>query len=317
MDKRDELLATVASLYYNLNLGQNEIAARLECSTATVSRLLREAKERGIVEIHIRMPIPRDLKREQALIKRFGLKDAYVLRTSADADPNTLLTQVGMLASTYVERIIDQFPLGGTIGVAWGTGVHALISAIANNFAQNIDVVHLLGGIGASAIDTPDLARMVAQKLGGRHYDMLAPVMVERPIAWEILMEEPTVRDALLRARQVQLAITGIGTVEAEESSFLRAKLLTRDELATLRAQGVVGEMCGRFFDIHGDSEAIGINQRIIGIALDDLRKIPHSIAIARGPLKVRSIIGALRGAFVKVLATDDITAQQVIEETA
>lgn len=46
---------------------------------------------------------------------------------------------------------------------------------------------------------------------------------------------------------------------------------------------------------------------------MDDLRKIPQSLAVARGLPKVVSIFGALRGRFVKVLATDDVTAREVI----
>jgi len=59
----------------------------------------------------------------------------------------------------------------------------------------------------------PDLARIVAVKLGGRHYDLHAPVLVERPEVRNVFLTEPTVRDGIRRARSVQIAITGIGMV--------------------------------------------------------------------------------------------------------
>jgi len=62
MEHREELLATVASLYYRLNQSQGEIAERLDVSIATISRYLKEARERGIVQFNIRMPIPRDFE---------------------------------------------------------------------------------------------------------------------------------------------------------------------------------------------------------------------------------------------------------------
>jgi DNA-binding transcriptional regulator LsrR (DeoR family) len=314
MYQREELLATVASLYYKLHKSQSEIAARLDVSSSTVSRLLKEAHEKGIIEIQIRVPTPRDLELEQQVIDRFGLKDAYILQTSPDQSGEGLLQTIGQLTAGYIGRVVANLAPGSSIGVAWGTGVHAAVSALPDNSAQNIDVVQLLGGVGALVVDSPDLARIVAQKLGGRHYDLHAPVLVERPGTREVLLQESSCYEGLLRAKSVNLAITGIGTVQDEASSFLRAGLLSRTDLSKLRSQGIVGEICGRFFDIEGRCDCFEINKRIIGIELDDLRRIPQSFAVARGLLKVESIIGVLRGRFVKVLATDDRTARAVLE---
>ncbi len=314
MEHREELLATVASLYYRLNQSQGEIAERLDVSIATISRYLKEARERGIVQFNIRMPIPRDFELEQRFIKRYGLKDAYILQTSGEGDNASLLAGIGQLASVYLEHIIGSFPLGASIGVAWGTGVHAAVSALPDHFAQSIDVVQLLGGVGELVVDSPDLGRTVAQKLGGRHYDLHAPVLVERATSRNLFLQEPVVLDGIIRARSVRLAITGIGCVNEDASSFLRAGLISRADLATLRQQGAVGETCGRFYDMDGRHEQFEINQRIIGIELDDLRAIPASVAVARGQSKVPAILGALRGGFMRVLATDDLTARGVYE---
>ena len=85
MNERDDLLAMVASLYYKLNQGQGEIAQRLGVSTSKVSRLIKEAWERGIIDVQIRMPIPRDFALENELVSRFGLRDAMVLAGTPDA----------------------------------------------------------------------------------------------------------------------------------------------------------------------------------------------------------------------------------------
>jgi DNA-binding transcriptional regulator LsrR (DeoR family) len=314
MEQREELLATVASLYYKMNQSQAEIASRLDVSVATISRYLKEARERGLVQFHIQMPIPRDLEMEQLFVKQFGLKDAYILQTSGEADSDSLLQGIGRLASVYLEHIIGSFPPGSSIGVAWGTGVHAAVSALPDHYAQNIDVVQLLGGVGELVVDSPDLGRMVAQKLGGRHHDLHAPMLVERATSRDLFLQEPVVLEGIIRARSVRLAITGIGSVHDEASSFLRAGLLSRADLSALRQAGAVGETCGRFYDINGQSEQFEINQRIIGIELSDLRAIPQSVAVARGITKAPAILGALRGGFMRVLATDDLTAHAVVE---
>ncbi|HHY57896.1 MAG TPA: sugar-binding transcriptional regulator [Chloroflexi bacterium] len=313
MNERDDLLAMVASLYYKLNQGQAEIAERLGVSTSKVSRLLKEAWERGIIEVQIKTPIPRDFALETQFVARFCLTDALILDAKPDSDEEGLVASAGQLAAIYLQRIIPDLPDGAMIGVAWGTGVHATVNALPNNPGRQIDVVQLMGGVGALVVDGPDLARMVAAKLGGRHYDLHAPVLVERPEVRDLFLAEPTVREGIRRARSVQLAITGIGSLDERDSSFLRAGLLTRADLSMLRSLGAVGETAGRFYDAKGQTAAIELNRRVIGVELEDLRRIPRVIAVARGLTKAAAILGALRGCYLDVLATDNITARAVM----
>jgi DNA-binding transcriptional regulator LsrR (DeoR family) len=313
MSEREELLAMVASLYYKLHQSQAEIAKRLDVSSSKVSRLLKEAWEQGIIEVQIKTPIPREFALEQELIKRFGLRDAYILETKSDSNKTDLLSATGQLAAIYLQRIITALPPGSSIGVAWGTGVHATVSALPNNPGRQIDVVQLMGGVGALVVDGPDLARIVAVKLGGQHHDLHAPVLVEDAQVRNMLLNEPIVSEGIRRARSVHVAITGIGSVEEKTSSFLRAGLLSRMDLAELRNLGAVGEAVGRFYKLDGRGEGLAINERVIGIELEDLRHIPQVLAVARGLTKAPAILGALRGQLIKVLATDDITAHAIL----
>ena len=313
---RDDQLVTVASLYYELNQNQQQIAERMEISRSSVSRMIKEARDRGIVEIRIHRPVHRDYRLEQGLIETFGLQDAQVLLTTAELRDEQMLYGVGRLAAAYLERVFGTLPVGACIGIAWGTGVHAAVTALAEERSRQIDVVQILGSVGAAntLIDGPDLARVVAAKLGGRHYDLHAPVLVEQEGLRDLLAQEPSVRDGLKRARSVALAITGIGTMHEEVASFLRAGHLSPADLARLRSEGIVGDTVGRFFDVNGHSEPYAINDRVIGIDLEDLRAIPRVVAVARGLPKAQSILGALRGKFLTVLATDDLTARAVLE---
>jgi DNA-binding transcriptional regulator LsrR (DeoR family) len=320
--QRDDLLVTVASLYYELNQNQRQIAERLDMSRSSVSRLIKEARDSGIVEIRIHKPVYRNYALEQTLIEAFGLHDAYVLITDDEKRDSKkrndeILWGVGQLACSYLRRVITTLPPGSCIGISWGTGVYAAVHPLPEDRSKQIDVVQVLGSIGAPdpLIDGPDLARMAADKLGGRNYGLHAPALVEQTALRDLLLAERSVRDGLERARTAALAIIGIGSVQDEAASYLRAGLLTRQELAALRAAGVVGETCGRFFDAAGEFVHLEINRRVIGIELSDLRKIPRVIAVARGLSKLQSILGALRGRYLKTLATDDVTAQAILAQ--
>lgn len=312
---RDDILVTVASLYYDQNQNQQQIADRLEISRSSVSRMIKEARDRGIVEIKIRRPLYRNYELEQALLDRFAIRDAYVLLTGNLGEPDAALNAIGRLAAGYLNRVIESLPAGTSIGIAWGTGAYAAATALSAHPEKQIDVVQLLGSVGAPdpLIDGPDLARMLAGKLGGRHFYLHAPVLVEQDGLRDMLYRESAVREALARIDTLALAVTGIGTVQPEASSFLRTGHLTLAELEGLQSQGIVGETCGRFFDQDGRSDGFEINEHVVGIELTALQKIPRVVAVAHGLPKVQAILGALRGKLMTVLCTDDITARAIL----
>lgn len=314
MDEREELLATVASLYYTLDQSQSDIAKRLGVSTSKISRMLKEARDNGIVEIRIRTPIPRDIALEQELIARFGLRDALVLLSSSEGDDETRQNALGQMAAMWLKRTLPNLSPRATVGVAWGTTIHVTVAALPNMTECGMDVVQLMGGVGLHSVDGPDIARILAAKLGGRPFDLHAPAIVERQETRSMIVAEPSVRDALQRARNVQLAIVGIGAVQDKNSAVLRAGMLQRSGLATLRAQGAVGEIMGRFYRADGSTTGLEINEHFIGLDLTDLRRVPISLAITRGQAKIDAVHGALRGRLVTVLATDDLTARGVLE---
>ncbi|PJF25273.1 MAG: SorC family transcriptional regulator, partial [Phototrophicales bacterium] len=68
-------------------------------------------------------------------------------------------------------------------------------------------------------------------------------------------------------------------------------------------------------FDVEGKTHNLDINRRVICLDLMDVKRIPQVLAVACGLPKRRSILGALRGGYIKALATDDMTAAAVLEE--
>ncbi|HEU5432674.1 MAG TPA: sugar-binding domain-containing protein, partial [Thermomicrobiales bacterium] len=109
-------LAEVATLYYVDNLTQEQIGARIGGSVATVSRLLAEAHDVGIVEVRVHHPVPTVLDLQQALVAGFGLRAARVLRTDGLA-PTHLLPRLGELTAGYLKAAITD---GAVVSVGWG-----------------------------------------------------------------------------------------------------------------------------------------------------------------------------------------------------
>ena len=72
---QEALMSQVAYLYYEEMLTQEAIARRLQVTRWKVGRLLRAAREQGIVEISIRHVDSRSVELEQKIVELFGLDD--------------------------------------------------------------------------------------------------------------------------------------------------------------------------------------------------------------------------------------------------
>lgn len=311
---RDDLLAMVASLYYEQDCNQQEIAARLQISRSNISRMLQEAKAKGIVEVRVRKPIYRDEALETQLMQRFGLKQALVFDSLGRRDISSL-PEAGRLAAQYLQETLRPHD---SLAISWGTGVHSVVAALHTMPDAHVDVVQMIGSVGAAnpQIDGTELARRLAEILGGQYYYLHAPILVENPAVRDLLLAEPAIQETLNRARQASTALVGIGTTVAGANSFVRAGHLTEGQLTELRAQGAVGETCGQHFDEAGSPAHLPINRRVIGIELDAVKQIPMVIAVACGLAKARAIDAALRSGYAHVLATDDVTARAVLEQS-
>ena len=70
---------------------------------------------------------------------------------------------------------------------------------------------------------------------------------------------------------------------------------------------------------LDADGELIDhpINDRVIGLSLDDLNKIENVILAAGGLQKVPVIAAALKRGFVDTLVTDENTAMALLDKTA
>lgn len=311
-DQRAELLANVAERYYVRGQDQRAIAVEIGTSRSNVSRLLGEARRRGIVEIRIHRPLPRVDRLESDLSRRFGLVDARVAR---DPQPRsaTPLDQVGGLAAEY---LLEQMKDGLAIGMSWGTSLAAMIDAFGTNRVYDAEIVQMLGGFSAvsPSVTGHELGRQLAQKLGGTFFYLHAPAIVESQDVRDSLFRQPAISDVLKRGAATHVAFVGIGSfgVGSSKALFAEARLGAAEKKA-IKAAGAVGDVCARLFTLEGRPCGTALDRRVIGIELEDLRKIPLVVGVAVGAEKVKSILGALRGGFVNVLVTDEATAAEVL----
>jgi DNA-binding transcriptional regulator LsrR (DeoR family) len=310
--ERDALLAEIARRYYLHDQSQQEIADQLDISRSNISRLLKEARRRGIVEIFIRHPLGRDAQLERQLMDRFGLREVGVVQ-SIPGDPQATIVQAATLAAQMLDNFLAD---ARSLGISWGTTINAITHAFAPQRRYDVEVVQMMGGVGSSdpAIDGPALAQRLAQALTGRYRYLHAPLIVDTPMTASALLAERNIAETLNIAANVDVALVGIGAVDPAISSLMRAGYLKPEEFRAIQEAGIVGDICARHFDISGRPAAPEIDARLISISLDKIASIPLVVGAACGSPKARAILGALAGEYLDVLITDSGAAEAVLE---
>lgn len=309
-DEATELLTSVARMYYMDGLGQQEIAEIVGVSRSRVSRALTEARDRGFVRISVAEYDPRDAELEARLRDRYGLRNAFVVRTLGRGTENVRRT-VGYFAAPAVSDLVGA---NGTLGVAGGRTLRELIRFMAPpEWARNVTVMQLMGNTGPSPteVDALELSRVLAQRFEGGFFTVNAPVFAHDVRTRDVFLAHDHIRMIWSLFGSLQLALVGIGSLE--DSVFVERGALEDADLARLREQGAVGEICGRFFDGLGEECATDYRDRVVSIDLATLRRCPDVVAVTNGARRTAATRAALIGRLVSSLVIDDRGAEALL----
>ena len=304
-------LAKIASLYYDQEKTQQEIADEVGITRSAISRLLTEAREEGIVEIVVHYPWKTSRVLEESLTRAFALRKVRVL-VSAEKAYQDMLQGIGVLAAEYLESVLHD---DISIGISWGTALYEMIKAMPPKKLPRAEVVQLIGATGAENISTdgPMLAQLLSQRLGCACRYLHAPLIIDSEVGKTILVQDRSIQMTLERAKKVDIALVGIGTTEPRLYSLLRAGYVTEEETAAIRAVGAVGDICAHHYDAWGRLLDIDINRRVVGITLSALKAVDTVVGVAGGAEKAETILGALRGGHLDVLITDETAARRIL----
>lgn len=305
------LLTKVSKLYYEDNLNQDEIVERLRISRATISRLLAQAREMGIVKIMVLPPSGTHAALEARLEQQFGLQEAIVVEIPLPASPQNIARELGAAAASYLLRVITPQDV---IGVSWGYTIRGMVSALEPRNFPEARIVQLTGGIGKpeSEAHATELCRVMARTLSCKLALLPAPGVVRSRETRDVYLMDEHVRTAMQLLPQITQAFVGIGSLNSYTIATRDENILTETDIQEAIAAGAVGDIANRFINTQGQPIQVELNERIIGIDLEQLRRIPRVVGVAGGPEKLDAIRAALRGKLVNVLITDQQTAESL-----
>ncbi len=307
-----DLMREVAKLYYYEDITQDKIGEVLGLSRQKVWRILKQAREEGLVQIKIVELSEKDSEKEKILQEKYQLKEAKIAVSFSD-DENVILRRVAQVAASYIKNRIEPYT---TLGVAYGKTIFEMIHYLTPKTIPGLRVVQIMGGYGKLKGDVMaiELARRIAFNFEGDVVYLMAPAFAKDQTTRDAILSNEGVLKVLDMSRKADVALVGIGGV-SETSTLLDTGDLYDYEIDELRRKKVVGNICGNFYDASGAIVETLADKRRISISLQDLQKIPVVIGVAGGKNKLFPIWGALKGKLIQILITDELTASQLLNE--
>lgn len=303
----------VAIMYYDEGMTQAEIAKKMGVSRSLISKILIDAREAKIVEIFINSQSVFTTKLERELEQRFGLQDAVVVDT-VGLTSTEIKRKISRIAANYVEAHLRKNPEIRQIGISWGETLHQLINYLPYANHTGLHIYPLIGGMGNEHfyLHSNQLVQTMAQKLRATAHYLYVPAMVSSIALKKELEQDLTISGVLEEGKKVDLGLFGIASLE-ENSTMIETGYITVSEAHRFKEEmGVVGDVNSQFFDQNGNSIA-EINEHVMGVSLEDVKKIPTKIVTAYGLAKARAIRVGLENHMVSILITTDETAQAIL----
>jgi DNA-binding transcriptional regulator LsrR (DeoR family) len=306
------LLVKVARMYHERGMRQPEIATHLNMSQPRVSRLLKEAVDRGVVRTVVISPDGVHAELEEALVVEYGLRDAVVV--NADGGGPDVIPALAAATATYLDATLKG---GDVIGISsWSATLLEAINVMrAKTTPVAEEVVQIVGGSGSPEVQlhATRLTSRLAELTGARPVFAPSAALVHSRELRELLSKEPAVAEVMKSWSRLTLALLGIGTVDPSPLLRRSGNAIAAEEQRQLQELGAVGDVCTRYFDSEGRAVEADFDDRIIAISADQLRAIDRRIGVAGGAPKIAAIRGAARGGWINILITDVEVARALL----
>lgn len=309
-DRKQELAARAAWMYYVAGVTQQEIARALGLSRQVAQRLVSSAREMGMVSVKIDHPVTHCLHLAGEIQAKYDLDLCRVV-PSANLDDDAIQQMLAVEGAAVMSQFISE-EAPQVFGIGSGKTLRSIIDALPWIDRQQHQCVSMIGAIARDDSGTRyDVPLKMAEKMQGKYFFIPAPLYADTPEDKAMWVQHQVYQRVTQRAMQADVAFVGIG--EVEPGCPLNAEgFITDAQVAALNARGVVGEMLGHFFNQQGQRIWGETDDLLTSVQLESRtrRKI---IGFAGSERKYPAIRAALTGGWVSGLVTDEDTALKLL----
>ena len=311
IEDSDAFVTEVCWHYYVNEMTQAEVARYMGVTRLRVNQAIQKAKSLGFVKIWIESPFSQRVELQEQLKEALGLQ-RVVVGPANEADYDYHKTVGAALASLLAERLAT----GGwtSLGVSWGLTLDSAIRRLTRQSHPDLEVVSILGGTAkGSTLNSFGVASGFANVLGANFSVLTAPIYLSEGIDRNLFLSQNALQEHFEKFKSLDAVLLTCSNVS--QRSFLVEHGLPRELTPeALIEAGAIGDVLGRFLDRDGCSVSDQVDNRAIGMPLDQVLAVPEKIMAAAGPHKVEIINAACKRGLVDTLVTDDVTARLLLE---
>ncbi|WP_420409885.1 sugar-binding transcriptional regulator [Hoeflea sp.] len=306
----EDIVVETAWLYYHDGLNQSDIASRLKVSRATVVNYLQEARERGYIHTKLSPEAFNTHRAAIALCERFGLKAAYIL-PDGNGTADDQASRIIRGAADWLPSLLEP---GDRLGVAWGKTIYDVAEQLEQTVIPDLTVLQLVGSMATPYGFSADVCSSnVARKFSANCINLHVPAILSTAEIAETLRAETLIANQLDAINHCNKTLFAVGSC-LPNSHVASSGVASQKELQDYIANGAVGVLCGRFIDAKGDPVGGPLDDRMMGIELDQLRHRDMGILVSVGQDRVAAAVAAMHGGYATHMVTNQSCAAAMME---
>ena len=307
-DRKLDLAARAAWLYYIADNTQEEIATKLDVSRQAAQRLVALAVSEKLIKFRLDHPLSNCIALAERLRDKFELSTCEVVPSGADGSRNGIAVCGAAHLETY---LMVKTPT--VLAFSSGKTLRAMVEQIPAMNQPQHKIVSIIGNMAHyGRAGRHEVVMHLSEITGAEAYPVPTPVVASSVEERKLLQTQRSFTTIESLVNQAKVTFVGIGDIgwnaPLHESGFINDR-----EITELMELGAVGEVSGWAYDKQGTLLKKGTNTRIAGVPLEQpVRRL--TIGVAGGLHKKEAVLAALKGRLINGLITDEAVAELILQ---
>lgn len=310
-DRKLDLAAHAAWLYYIAENTQEEIATKLNVSRQAAQRLVALAVSEKLIKFRLDHPLSECIALAESLRNKFDLSLCEVV--PSDAGSGDGLKGIGVCAAAHLEAyLVAKIPT--ILAFSSGRTLRAMVDQIPAMDQPQHKIVSIIGNMSHyGRAGRYEVVMHLSDRVGSQAYPVPTPVVATSVEERALLQTQRSFTAVKTLVEQAKATFVGISQI-AWNAPLHQDGFINDEEVTELLGLGAVGEIAGWAYDQQGTVLQAGTNSRVASVPLEQpARRL--IIGVAGGAKKAEAILAALQGRLITGLITDEAAAEAILSK--